>query len=419
MPPEIDLGSLSITRNSYVDQILFTSYLTGLCGRMLYTRRCLCLRISYALFIPAFLYFVIFLKRQRPQLEQNSQRTPDSLEHESYPIYEYTSLYRIRADSEFEKSLDQKLISLEKSKRASVSENLVANYTIWQIASSKEKKTWEAWVSQWDNANPEWTHYVLTSLPDDLLEAFQSIPDIRDAMKKYPLIQKDLLRHLLLWYHGGLYAGIDTWSRVSLRECAPIASVINNSMNIGLMIGVGIDEPFLSLKWMEKWGWTRNFGFSQDLIWAPRKYDPILRYAIIRSISHARIQQELGGFADLSNVQKRQILEEISGVAMFTDVVLENLSDQLSMDDTLRDPDAGIARRVSWKNIRRLKSPIWIEADYAAKDDSISGLAILPIYVWSNGQAHSNAGSDSVEGACVNQIHSLSHEKYWRDYNLN
>lgn len=382
------------------------------------------------------LCYLLFLRKNGrsrwPGMEYGP--APARKELHSYPIYEYTSLYRLQADLQFEESLNQKLTALEintltprdsssglneetsLNRSSSVNKKLLANHTIWQIATPKEKKLWSTWATQWSDSNPDWTHIIRASTPDDLYDVIQSFPEIQDAIRLFPHIQKDLIRHLLLWYYGGFYASIDTWSRVALHDCIPISTVLrNNDTKIGLMIGVATDEPFLSYKTMEQWGWLRNFGFSQDVIWAPLRFNSLLKTAIVRSISHARTHEALKKNLGIGFETKQKLVEEISGAAMFTDVVLESLSYVLAEDDSLRDPDAGIARRVTWKKFSKLKKPIWIDGHIDSGSSRIHGLAVLPINVWSNGQDHSRAGSDSVEDACVNQPHGINLKKTWRD----
>lgn len=374
---------------------------------MLWCRRIVFYRIGFALLLTLYLIYKNF---PRPKLKYGPKPTRKQLE--TYPVYEYTSLYRLKSDFEFENSLDQKLISIERAARAFGSETIISNHTIWQFASSDEKRLWSAWAAQWAHMNPDWTHNVFVSPPDDLLEVFRPVPEIMDTMKASLPIRNDLIRHLFLWYYGGLYASINTWSRFSMKDCEPVATALHN-LSIGLMIGVHVDEPYLSRKTMNEWGWPRGFKFSQDVVWAPRRFNPLLRTAIVRTISHTRTQQVIGRSLGIGYATKTQILEEVSGAAMFTDIVLEFLSAFLSIDDKLRDPDAGISKSVTWKYFSRLKKPIWIKGENRTENNEIPGLAVLPVHVWSNGQAHSHAGSDSEKDACINQLHNVYIGKHW------
>lgn len=167
---------------------------------------------------------------------------------------------------------------------------------------------------------------------------------------------------------------------------------------MSLVLGVGIDEPFMDpgiMKYKYK-SWTRAVQFTDKVMWAPKRWDPLLRRAIVRSVSHARAWQESGGSVN-----------EVSGPGMLTDVVLEMLSEGLVDDHELRDRDAGLERRVTWKNIHGLDEPLWVDVDELkekGKAEGMGGLAILPVNVWMNGQKHSKSGSDEAPGACVNYM---------------
>lgn len=185
------------------------------------------------------------------------------------------------------------------------------------------------------------------------------------------------------------------------------------------MIGVERDEPFYSPWMIEKNGWSRGFGFGTSVMWAPRRFDSVLRKAIVRSISHSQVQERLmGGGSWMQMIQSSRELEEdereeISGAGMFTDAVLELLSDALKEGHELRDRDAGLERRVSWKKFKGLKNVLWLGSNQAKQGEDMRGLAILPINVWSNGQNSSSSGTFEADDACVNQIYGTRSKKEW------
>lgn len=213
----------------------------------------------------------------------------------------------------------------------------------------------------------------------------------------------------MLWYHGGFYTDIDTWERASLKDCPPIVEA--QSREVGLILGVERDEPFFSCDEIRRRGWTRGFGFGTGTVWAPKRFDPVLRKAIVRSISHAHVQQTLAGgdgwLASFKGTNEwgEEERGEISGAGMFTDIVLEVLSGGLKEGHELRDRDAGLERRVSWKKFKGLKSVLWIEPNQAKDGVDMRGIAVLPINVWSNGQNHSSSGTFEADGACVNHVY--------------
>ncbi|TAQ87482.1 hypothetical protein B7494_g4182 [Chlorociboria aeruginascens] len=346
-----------------------------------------------------------------PHPSQPSRSDTSLKEYQSAPNYEYSSLYRLNADWDFENALENRLLNLEHSIRDALPKNLQdlkANRTIWQMQDIEQASTWASWVSQWRVINPYWTHRLYTPSAE-LLLPFIAIPEINDTFTSYPLLQSDLTRYLLLWYYGGIYAEIDTWPRVALNSCLPLVNIIEGYRNISLTIGVDIDEPYWTPETVQERGWSRGFGFGQVVLWAQKRFDPIIRRAIVRTVSSARKI----GHTRWSTIN----IGEVSGGSMFTDAVFDTLSENLKEDHFIRDRDAGLERRVTWKKFRALKKPIWIEPDDAAEgtEENMRGLAVLPINVWGNGQGHSGAGSFDHEDACVNHVLGKKSPKTWHE----
>ena len=392
---------------------------------MLRMRRCHNLRVlCYVLVLSGLLY--TFLNDSISTLPTSISSRPSS-KHASHPVYEYTSIYRKHANQSFEAALDAQLLALERSTRASLPSNepnLIANLTIHQITTPKLESQLSAWVNQWRTNNPGWGYNLLTSHPLTLLSHYSGIPSILSAYED-PYLRPDLVRFLLLWYYGGFYTDINTWERVSLKDCAPIVETTQNFKNVSLMIGMDRDEPFYNRRTIEGLGWSRGYGFGLGVIWAVRRFDPVLRTAIVRSISHAKTKRESDG-----RMQSRDDWDlfqsdwedwernEISGSGMFTDIVLEALNDGLKGDHEIRDRDAGIERRVTWKKFKGLHNTLWIEPSQAKEGADIPGIAILPINVWSNGQDHSGSGTFEAEDACVNHVIPAKSRKAWYEKGL-
>ena len=91
---------------------------------------------------------------------------------------------------------------------------------------------------------------------------------------------------------------------------------------------------------------------------------------------------------------------------VFTDVVLETLSAALAEEHEMRDRDAGLERRVTWKKFRGLKEVLWMEGEQIKEgsEDDLRGLSVLPINVWGNGKSHSKSGTSEHPMACVNHM---------------
>ncbi|KAE8450655.1 hypothetical protein EG329_005999 [Mollisiaceae sp. DMI_Dod_QoI] len=350
-----------------------------------------------------------------------SPEPPQGPVYQSHPVYEYTSLYRVKANVTFEEKLEEQLVNLETEIRSKLPEKekgLVAKKRIWQITTPDLAESWKTWIAQWRDNNAGWEYKQYTSPPTDLLPLFDSIPKIAEANKAFPSIREDLVRYLILWYHGGFWTAIDTWDRIAMRDCNPVIQVVEGIRNVSLVIGVTDDEPYLSSRSIKQWGWTRGFGFGQAVVWAPRRFDPMLRKAIVRSISHAMVQKSL----PKGSWSQRQLSKiswtvdysgEVSGAGMFTDIVLEGLSGSLVEDHKLRDRDAGLGKRVTWRKFRNLKEVLWLEKSQVQdKVGGMRGLAVLPINVWGSGQNHSRSGSSESDDACVNHVHGWRPAKH-------
>ncbi|RDW82791.1 hypothetical protein BP6252_03903 [Coleophoma cylindrospora] len=346
-----------------------------------------------------------------PKSAQAEKPEPPAQKYQSTPTYEHSSPYRRHANFEFETALEGQLQLLEKQLRGALpasEQDLIANHTIWQIAEQREAAIWKVWVKQWRKNNPDWTYELFTmdQIPTDTLSLFASVPEIARAYEELPDLRKDLLRYLILWYHGGFFAEIDTWNRVSMKNCFSIEEVVQRRRDISLMLGIELDEPYWNPETKAAWHWSRSFGFGQFAVWAPKRFDPIIRRAIVRAIAHMRTHSRIDK-AVLARSGNQVNIGEVSGASMFTDVVLEVLSENLVADHAIRDRDAGLERRVTWKRFKHLKDVAWIEGRSAAetKEDNMRGVAILPINVWASGQRHSGSRSFDEDMACINHVY--------------
>ncbi|PVH87067.1 glycosyltransferase family 32 protein [Cadophora sp. DSE1049] len=337
-------------------------------------------------------------------------RSPKKITYDTYPTYEYVSLYRQKADQAFEAAVDLKLRALEREtieKIPADRHGLATNLTIWQITTQEAADALPLWTVQWRDNNKDWFYNLFTSPPPDLYGHFEGIREITDMNATDTVVQNDLMRYLLLWFHGGFWTEVETWDRVALRDCPPIAAVLAGQKDVSLMLGIDADEPFLSDATLREWKWARGVGFGQAVMWAPMRFDPMLRKAIVRTISHARIHATFEEETWREKYTARvDYTGEISGNGMFTDVVLETLSATLKEGHEMRDRDAGLERRVTWKKFRGLKEVLWLEGEQIkdSSEDEMRGLSVLPINVWGNGKSHSKAGTFEHPMACVNHM---------------
>lgn len=257
----------------------------------------------------------------------------------------------------------------------------------------------------------------------------------------FPVLRADLLRYLLLWYYGGYYADIDAYPVQSIPSCPPISPLFAEPQehNISLVVGVEIDEPYASSRTKKLWHWSRTYGFIQYSLYAPKRFSPLLRRVIVRALAHSyRHREEAGSWFREPHYSEEDILE-ITGPGMFTDALLDMLSETLPARHGLitasMAADEGIGElddlgsssqgshklhKVTWAPFYALKEAMWIDAanseDYGRGGMSHGGLVVLPINFWGNGQRHSGAESFRSVHACVNHRFGRTWKKGWWEY---
>jgi hypothetical protein len=249
-----------------------------------------------------------------------------------------------------------------------------------------------------------------------------------------PILRADLLRYTLLWHYGGFYADIDVHPVRSIESCVPMLPLFagDKNLHISLVIGVEVDEPYASARRRKYWRWDGTHGFIQYTMYAPRPFSPILRRAIVRSIAHsAKHEKEKTPWYRPADKFNGAAVLQITGPGMFTEAVLDVLSDTLPSNHSLKvvqrqkdacpgDSSAGSnleqRERVTWAPFYRLEEPCWIDDDDSTtgnETQSSGGLGVMPINVWGNGQRHSGSENFHSSQACVNHHFSGTWKKSW------
>lgn len=274
---------------------------------------------------------------------------------------------------------------------------------------------------------------------DFITNTLSAVPDLLDLYNSYPsdVLRADLLRYLILWYHGGYYADMDVFPARPIRSCPslaplfdPVPSDSDNKPsalpNVSLVLGIEIDEPYASPKLMREWHWSRSYGFIQYTMYAPRRFSPLLRRAIVRVLAHTKRHNDESNFIRGPRYDEKTTLE-VTGPGVFTDAILDVLSETLPLTHPLVKSsvaaDAGIGglvdssgkiqKRVTWAPFHRLRKSIWVDA---SEGKDMGGLAVLPINVWGNGQRHSGSESFNNVHACINHRFGRTWKKGWWEY---
>lgn len=186
--------------------------------------------------------------------------------------------------------------------------------------------------------------------------------------------------------------------------------------NVSLVVGVEIDEPFASPQKMRDWHWARRYGFLQYNIYAPQRFSPLLRDIVVRVMSHTKRYIDESHFLWGGRYNEMATLE-ITGPGVFTDAILDVLSDALPSTHPLVqksvDADAEFGdlvpsysalpvQRVTWAPFHGIKETICVDGSEAEPGNMFGGVCVLPVNAWGNGQRHSGSEGFSSSHACIN-----------------
>lgn len=379
-----------------------------------------------------------------------------SASNDERPHYLHHSPFRARPNRDFESQASSALQYLEEQERT-LHGSVGTPDTIWQIYLGKEPTPERRGEDslRFEERNAEWDYKVsdnlgVVDIPPCCFEAhlylsahayafsfflqlvttewanefitvtLSSIPGLAHLYYSYPhhVLRADLLRYLVLWYYGGYYADMDVFPKRTIKKCPSLQKSVFSAeqLDISLVIGLEIDEPFASPKKMHDWHWVRRYGFIQYNIYAPQRFSPILRELIVRVLSHTKSHLDQSSIFFGPRYDEKSTLE-ITGPGVFTDTVLDVLSSTLpashplireSIDadeefgDLILPGSPAPTHRVTWAPFYRLSEPLCVDAAEAKSGSQLGGLCVLPINAWGNGQRHSGAENFFSDHACIN-----------------
>ncbi|CAI7638281.1 unnamed protein product [Penicillium manginii] len=368
------------------------------------------------------LLLVLILVKSLPWLQSAVQGHAHSHVADK-PRYLYRSTFRDNPDTAYEQQLSQALRDIE-AKQLTLHGPAAPSDTIWQIILGKDPGTEERGSDslEFEEKNSDWKYKLVTTewAEEFVTITLSSIPGLSTLYQAYPhhVLRADLLRYLILWYYGGYYADTDVFPARSIKSCPSLQkSVFKTDVpDISLVVGIEIDEPFASPQKMHDWHWVRSYGFIQYTMFAPRQFSPLLREIIVRVLSHSKRH------LDESNVflgprYNELTTLEITGPGVFTDAILDVLSDTLpashpfvsesvtadtGLGELISPETGGLTERVTWAPFSGLSAPRCVQGSEAKKGAVLGGLCVLPINAWGNGQRHSGAENFFSTHACIN-----------------
>lgn len=266
-------------------------------------------------------------------------------------------------------------------------------------ASIIPRKIWQIWkvdplafderdlavARTWTTKNPGYRYEVLTDMNDlSYVETYYgphgfNRPDIVETYRSLTarIIKSDLLRYLVMYAEGGLYADIDVEDLKPIERFVPVRY---DESEIDMIVGVEIDQPeykshpILGKKCESFCQWT--FLCKPQL--------PVMLH-LVDSI--------LAWLNDLSRQQNVPIsdltldFDEViagTGPSAFTKVILKEISQR-------------VGHEVTWDNFHAL-----------SESTLVGGVLVLTVEAFAAGQGHSDSGNHNSKQALVKHRYHAS-----------
>lgn len=277
--------------------------------------------------------------------------------------------------------------------------NLSSNGMFKSYGTVLPRKIWQIWkvnplefsgrdidlARSWTSKNPDYRYEVLTD-QNSLLYVETNFgpgginrPDIVQTYRSLtaPIIKADLLRYLVMYIDGGVYADID------VEALRPIGRFIPQSYDedkVNMVIGIEIDEPYfvnhpiLGQKSRSFCQWT----------FACKPHHPVMM-RLIDSI--------LTWLKDLSKKQGKHISELVldfddvitgTGPSAFTNAILAEMS-------------KAAGHEVTWDTFHDI-----------SESRLVGGFLVLTVEAFAAGQGHSDSGNHDTRAALVKHHYHAS-----------
>lgn len=265
------------------------------------------------------------------------------------------------------------------------------------------QKIWQTWkvdpidfeerdavnARTWVNKNPEMRYEVLTDA-NDLTYVEEHFgpnglnrPDIVDFYRtvNLPIIKADLLRYMVMYADGGVYADIDVEALKPVNRFIPERY---NEKDIDMIVGVEIDQPFFQKHPILG---KKSMSFCQWTI-ISRPHQPVM-LKLIENIMHwlKGVAHQQGVPLGRVQLDFDQIISG-TGPSAFTIALLEQMN---KVSKKERGP------KVTWDSFHNM-------------DESkvVGRVLVLDVEAFCAGQGHSNSGNHDARGALVKHHYHAS-----------
>ncbi len=251
-------------------------------------------------------------------------------------------------------------------------------FKTWQISigeTAVEPRIQSA-IHSWTEQNPRHRYEMITRGGSEtyVAETFAHKPDlVRDFLAMQDAVMRaDLLRHLLLYGDGGIYADQDTVCLQPFQNWIPIE--FKDKVNLI----IGIERDYLDSEMLP--GDTENVGFGTGTI-ASKPGHFIIERFIERSLSRLRRLAEKRNTTIATLEASYEDIIDTTGPGLFSEFIWQELS-------------RITGTTVTSSNLTGLTEPRLIE-----------DVLILPVTGFSPGMPHSNAKGPEDEHAMVHHLH--------------
>lgn len=253
---------------------------------------------------------------------------------------------------------------------------------VWQTSSDEGKQKYASQIQTWkdlagfdyhwlsDAEADEFVHETFSATRPSLVAFWDDLSATDDLQSTIGawyderrsstiVLRADLLRYMLMFADGGVYADIDTSVLLHVDQWIPEHI---KAKTVNAVIGIEYDDA-------SKHMFVRPISFCQWTLFAKPGH-PIFERAINRVVSNLEFIARKLRLQSLSQLKLDMIdVLEATGPGMISDVVLEVLRDQL--------PD----QNISWASFHDQRQP-----------ELFGDVLILPINGFAGNQKHSHAG---------------------------
>jgi mannosyltransferase OCH1-like enzyme len=207
----------------------------------------------------------------------------------------------------------------------------------------------------------------------DIIEWLRTVKD--------RIVRADVLRYLIMYAEGGVYADID------VEALQPIAKWVPEHYNINdveMVVGIEVDQPdFAKHPILGK----KSMTFCQWTFMSKPKHPVMLKLVEHIRVWLAEVAKERG--TDVEHV-KLDFTDIISGTgpSAFANAILEYMSEK-------------VGHQVTWDSFHN-----------QVESKLVGGILVLPVEAFAAGQGHSDSGSHSTRRAFVKHHY---HASKWPD----